>query len=119
MQGMNYTPVSDELLSCIQDCQSCHNICLESVAHCLGMGGEHAYPQHIQLLLDCSEICQTSANFMLRGSALHPRTCAVCAEVCERCAPSCERFTDDALMQRCAEACRVCARSCRAMAHSA
>jgi hypothetical protein len=31
------------------------------------------------LLLDCAEICQTAANFMLRNSELHSRTCAVCA----------------------------------------
>ena len=33
------------------------------------------------VLLDCAEICQTSANFMLRGSPLHTNTCAACAIV--------------------------------------
>ncbi|HEU5102906.1 MAG TPA: four-helix bundle copper-binding protein [Roseiflexaceae bacterium] len=70
---------------CIQECTNCHSICLATVPHCLEMGGAHASPAHIGLLLDCAEICQTSANFMLRGSALHTHTCGVCADICERC----------------------------------
>ena len=78
--------MSPEMQQCIQNCMECHRICLETVPHCLQMGGKHAEAAHIRLLLDCAEICQTSANFMIRGSDLHTRTCAVCAEVCERCA---------------------------------
>lgn len=107
---------SAAMRNCIRECQNCHSICLETVMHCLQMGGEHAEPAHIRLMLDCAEICQTSANFMLRASDLHARTCGVCAEVCERCAQDCERFTDDTLMQQCAQACRNCAQSCREMA---
>ena len=81
--------------ACIQECQNCHNVCTETIAHCLEMGGDHAEPNHIRLLLDCAEICQTSANFMLRMSEFHGQTCGVCAEVCERCAEDCERFGDD------------------------
>ena len=77
----------------------------------------HAEAAHIRLLLDCAEICQTSANFMLRGSDLHARVCAVCAEVCERCAQDCETFEED-FMQACAQECRRCAESCRRMAQA-
>ena len=107
--------ISAGMRDCIQDCQSCHAVCLDTVTHCLRMGGQHAEADHIRLMLDCVEICQTSANFMLRGSELHVRTCAVCAEVCERCAQDCERWGDDEMMRRCAEACRRCAESCRRM----
>jgi hypothetical protein len=100
---------------CIQECLNCHSICLATVSYCLQMGGKHAEAHHITTLLDCAEICQTSANFMLRGSHFHTRTCGVCAEVCERCAQECERFGDDAQMRSCAEACRRCADSCRRM----
>jgi len=107
------------LQQCIEECEHCHHVCLETVTHCLQTGGKHAEAAHIRLLLDCAEICQTSANFMLRGSDLHTRTCAACAEVCERCAESCERFGDDDKMKACAEVCRRCAASCRAMASTA
>lgn len=101
---------------CIQNCQDCHDICLETVTYCLTKGGKHAEAAHILILLDCAEICQTSANFMVRGSDLHPLTCGVCAEVCERCAKDCERFGDDTTMRECADMCHRCADSCREMA---
>lgn len=116
MHGMSHTSVSPKMRECIQECNSCHDICLESVTYCLEMGGEHARPDHIRMLLDCAEICQTSANFMLRTSNFHTRTCDVCAVVCERCAEECERFSNDAMMQQCAQSCRSCAQSCHEMA---
>ncbi|MDX1994083.1 MAG: four-helix bundle copper-binding protein [bacterium] len=109
--------LSQEMHNCIQNCLECHSICLATVAHCLQMGGEHASPMHIGILLDCAEMCQTSANFMLRGSNLHGRTCGVCAEACERCAVDCERLgMGDSQMMACADLCRRCAESCRMMA---
>lgn len=104
---------------CIQNCTDCHRVCLETEAHCLQVGGKHAGPTHVRLLLDCAQICATSADFMIRGSDLHARTCAACAEVCERCAESCEGAGDDEVMRRCAEACRRCAESCRQMSAAA
>ena len=67
-------------------------------------------------MLDCAEICQTSAHFMQRGSDLHRPVCAACAQVCQRCADDCERLSDDNRMAACAEMCRRCAESCRHMA---
>jgi len=97
----------------------CHTVCLEAIDHCLAKGGEHASADHIKLLQDCAEICQTAANFMTRESTLHAETCRVCAQVCERCAESCEQMPDDEMMRRCAEACRRCAESCREMSGAA
>ena len=109
--------LSAEMRQCIENCTNCHTICLEAVTHCLEMGGKHAEASHIRLLMDCVDICATSAGFMLRGSNLHSGTCGVCADACERCAESCERIADgDELMLRCAEICRRCAQSCRQMA---
>lgn len=109
--------MSTEMRDCISNCTECHNICVETANHCLEMGGKHAEASHIRGLLDCAQACATSADFMLRGSALHPNVCGVCAEACERCAESCERLADgDELMLRCAEICRRCAESCRQMA---
>jgi hypothetical protein len=110
------THMNEKMVECITACQTCHAVCVETTAHCLQMGGKHAEPAHIRLMMDCAQICQTSADFMLRGSDFHHSTCGVCAEVCEACADDCARFTDDAMMQRCAQVCRDCARSCREMA---
>ena len=108
--------MSDTMLDCIDDCTDCHAACVETINHCLRLGGAHAAADHIRLMLDCAEICQTSANFLLRGSDLHPLTCQACAEVCDRCAQDCERLDDDAVMRDCIDSCQRCAESCRRMA---
>ena len=116
MDEKTHSMIDERRRACIQECHNCHDICTETVAHCLHMGGEHAEQNHIRLLLDCAEICQTSANFMLRTSDFHGQICGICADVCARCAEVCERFGDDQMIQQCGEACRSCAQSCRAMA---
>jgi hypothetical protein len=113
------TQISQAMQECIAECLKCHSACLTTVSHCLELGGPHADPAHIGLLLDCAEICQTSANFMLRGSERHQLTCQVCADVCRACADDCERMAgDDQQMRQCAEQCRRCAESCERMARS-
>lgn len=116
MDRKGHSMVDERMRTCIEECHSCHDICTETVIHCLQMGEDHAESTHIRLLLDCAEICQTSANFMLRMSNFHGQVCGICADVCERCAEDCERFADDEMMQKCAEICRSCAQSCREMA---
>jgi hypothetical protein len=115
IQQLTLNHVNQEMQQCIQNCLDCHSICLNTVTYCLQKGGQHAEPAHIRLMLDCAEICQTSANFMLRNSDLHSRICGVCAEVCDRCAQDCGRMGDDTQMKACADMCRRCAESCRQM----
>jgi hypothetical protein len=108
--------LDDAMLKCIELCQDCHKACQETLIYCLQQGGHHSEADHIRLMMDCAEICQTSANFMQRGSDLHMHTCRACAEVCERCAEDCESMADDARMAACATMCRRCSESCRQMA---
>lgn len=107
--------VSKEIQHCIDACLACERSCSEMVPHCLKKGGKHAEPDHIRLMLDCADICGTSARFMMRQSSIHGLTCSACAEVCERCAEDCAKFKDPT-MDTCAEACRACAEACRAAA---
>ncbi len=107
------------LQHCIDACRTCHAVCTEMVAHCLKKGGAHAAPDHIALMIDCAQICATSADFMLRGSSRHHLTCGACAPVCAQCADDCGRIADDDAMRRCVRACRSCAESCRDMASAA
>jgi hypothetical protein len=78
------------------------------------MGGAHVEQQHVKLMLDCIQACQTCADFMIRGSALHTQMCRVCAAVCEACAASCDSIKSPE-MHACAEACRTCVDSCASM----
>ena len=106
-----------ERRECIAECTACHTICTETVQHCLSLGGEHASPQHIRTLLDCAQVCQTSADFLTRDSEFHASTCAVCAEICRACEKECRSMArGDELMKKCADACANCAESCDRMA---
>ena len=99
---------------CLKLCLDCHHICLEmAMHHCLQTGGKHTEPEHFRLMLNCAEMCQTNANFILSSSNLHVLTCGVCAEICRLCASSCEAIGE---MEGCVQACRACADSCERMA---
>jgi hypothetical protein len=112
---MHHRP-SAEMRKCIDACQKCHNVCLQSALYdCLEMGGKHVEPTHFRLMSDCIDICETSANFMLRGSHFHAQTCQLCAAICDACAQSCEQL---GAMDDCVKACRHCAESCRQMVES-
>jgi hypothetical protein len=107
----------EEMNRCIQLCQDCHALCTELIGHCLELGGRHAAPDHVRLLMDCAQMCTTAADYMARGSSLHDRTCDLCSEICRLCAESCEQIQgDDQLVKQCAEMCRRCAESCERMA---
>lgn len=113
------TVLNRDVQECIENCQNCHAVCLETIQHCLERGGDHASSDLVRLLLNCAEICATSAHFMLTGSDFHPRMCGLCAEICEACESSCRSVDPrDEQMKICADACRRCADSCFKMAGS-
>lgn len=100
--------------ACREQCSACALACTTALyRHCLTAGGEHAKPDHVRMMVDCAEICQTSANFLARGSDLHSAICAACAEVCLACADQCRDLEG---MEECVSACEKCEQSCRAMA---
>ena len=116
MPGTMQHDTSGVMKQCIENCTNCHNVCVETIEHCLQMGGKHVEAAHLKRLLDCADTCHLSADFMLRGSALYAQACGLCAEACARCAESCASFGEDARMKTCAEECRRCAESCGEMA---
>ena len=116
MAHSNENLLNPETQMCINDCFDCHSTCLETIAYCLKKGGEYAEESHIFLLQDCSEICEASGNFTIRGSDFYEKVCEMCVEICEACAIDCDKFKDDLPMKACAIACWRCADSCRLMA---
>ncbi|MGH2377972.1 MAG: four-helix bundle copper-binding protein [Candidatus Limnocylindria bacterium] len=110
---------SADTRTCLDECQKCEQVCLETVNYCLEKGGDHADQSHIALLLDCAKICETSASFLGRRSSNHAAICRVCAEICKACQESCEQWPDDVNMRACADACRSCFESCDKMAKMA
>lgn len=102
-----------EMENCIEACQRCHQHCWQTaMTRCLELGGRHVEADHFRLMVNCAELCETAANFMLSESPYCGPLCAVCADVCEACADSCEHVGQ---MDECVQACRECARECRNM----
>jgi hypothetical protein len=77
-----------KMQACIDACDRCHQACLhEAMNQCLESGGKHVTPEHMRLMLNCAEICQTSINFMLSSS----RSAIKSVESALRCARSARR----------------------------
>lgn len=108
--------ITDEMQMCIQNCALCHQVCEQTLSYCLTRGGRHLEARHLKALIDCAQICTTSAGFMARDSNLYLVMCNGCAEACNLCATSCDQFGDDETMKLCADVCRRCEESCREMA---
>ncbi|MGE0172553.1 MAG: four-helix bundle copper-binding protein [Oligoflexales bacterium] len=107
--------LTKEMRECIKACLDASTACTDQVVHCLGEGGKHAEARHIQLLLDCADICETSANFMSRHSDRHSDVCGICSDVCWDTAESCRGIEDETMIQ-CAQICERCAELCEKMA---
>src|ERR1041384_1945628 len=85
----------EALHECVEEGLNCHAACPLPLQHCLASGGTHTEVNLVGLLLDCAEVCQTSANFMLRGSPYHVVTCGACAELCRACEEACRTVPGD------------------------
>ncbi len=104
-----------KFLECIKKCCECRYYCQTTLfSHCLIKGEGHAAVEHVKAMIDCIEICQLAADFMMRNSRLYKFICEACASACEYCAQSCEKI-DDVEMRECAKICHICAQICSRM----
>ena len=109
--------MDDEMKKCIQLTRDCNAMCTQTITHCLKLGGRHAAPDHIRAMVDCAQICATTADFMVRESPFHDRMCRLCADMCKQCGKGCDQVAgDDQMVKQCAEVCGKCAGSCERMA---
>ena len=109
--------MDEAMQKCIQLCRDCHAVCIQTIAHCLKLGGRHAAPEYIRLFQDCAQMCTTTVDYMLRESAFHDRVCRLCSDLCTQCGDACEQVAGgDQLIKQCIEICRRCAESCNRMA---
>ncbi|HYM46837.1 MAG TPA: four-helix bundle copper-binding protein [Burkholderiaceae bacterium] len=100
------------MAACIAACNEGNRVCLQHIEHCLNLGGAHADPAHISMLLACASVCRTATELMSLDSEWYPTLCDVCAQVCDECADECEELGD---MEDCVAACQNCADACREM----
>lgn len=93
--------------SCIDSCLECHRACLQTVASA-GSAGPHA--EHLLLMVNCAELCLTTARFMMTSPGLDKVLAQACATVCMACAEQCDQHEG---MRASAAACRHCATHCK------
>jgi hypothetical protein len=111
--------LGEQIEDCIVKCLDCRSICVKVVDHYLRLRSVKSECPDIRSLLNCSEICATTARFMLRGSEFSRELCLFCAEVCKSCAGQFSGLRREAEIEACAAACRQCAECCERMARVA
>lgn len=102
---------------CIQACNDTHEAALRTLGWATSEGSKKTTPEFVRLLMDCAEICQTAADFMLRGSELHHETCRACEEVCEAVFEACEQSGIDEI-EEFQQQVKTCAEHCRDMSNA-
>jgi hypothetical protein len=95
----------------MESCTQCHQTLMHTaMQYSLPHGGKQLMPEHFRLLVNCAELCQTTANFQLSDSPFCRQLSLLNAQMCEACAASCEEIGD---LDDCVQACRQCADCCR------
>lgn len=115
---MDATAPTQAMREAIRECTSCAIAAKEALTFSLAHGAEHAEADHLRLLMDCAQICQTSADFLLRASPLNGDICRACAIVCRAVGADASDIGTPELL-RLAEHCRACATACDTMAAAA
>ena len=108
------TALDQKMKDFVKGVSECAEVCLYTHAYCMRQGGEHAESMHMNVMMDCDKICDTTAKYGLRESENLDQLARVCGDICRQCAESCEQdqFADDEKMQTCAETCRECQEMC-------
>lgn len=107
--------ISEQMQECINQCWSCRDHCQKTLFnYCLLEGGKHVDHSHVKIMIDCIDICQLVADFMVRHSIFSNLLCKICSQICTKCAEECEKIGDER-MKECAQICRECAKSCNDM----
>ena len=100
---------------CIDTCVQCATACDYCASSCLQEEDVTMMARCIQLDMECSSICKTSALLMHLQSNHANAACQLCADICTACAEECEKHDSDHC-RACAAICRECAAECMSMA---
>ena len=104
----------DRFQRCIDACIACASQCKDCASECLKEDDVRMLGPCIQLDMECSLVCISTAQLMMIGGENASLLCSACAEVCVLCAEECQKHDIDHC-QRCAQECRKCAEECRTM----
>ena len=100
---------------CIDTCFACAAACKHCASECLKEETVNMLGPCVQLDMECSLVCLSTAQLLMIGGENAALLCGVCAEICVACAEECQKYEMDHCL-KCAEECRNCAEECRSMA---
>jgi hypothetical protein len=109
-------PSASDLRAAFLACLRAHEACEAAVAHALRAQEGEAVDERVGALLDCADVCRTTARHIRYGSPLLRGTAGVAAELCERAAEACLALAHTPALPTWAEACRRSAACCRRLA---
>ena len=93
--AMEHPSLSQDIQECIAECLNCYCTCTQAAMNqCLEEGGDHVQPEHFRLMVNCADLCRTTADFMLSSSSTYAEVCSVCADGCDACAESCREMAE-------------------------
>lgn len=108
-------PSASDLRAAFLACLRAHEACEAAVTQVL-RGEDGAVDERVGTLLDCADVCRTTARHIRHASPLLRGTAGVAAELCERAAEACAALASAPAMLTYAEACRRSAACCRRVA---
>ena len=95
------------------NCKACAETCQKALDYCATKGGKYAEASVTNALEDCITACQSTEDFLNRGSAyLESKACTLTIDAANNCAKSCDKFNTDNQMLACANECRKCVGNC-------
>jgi len=109
-------PSATDLRAAFLACLRAHQACEEAVAQALRTDESGGVDERVGALLDCADVCRTTARYIRYGSPLLRGTAGVAAELCTRAAEACAAAAAVPAMAAYAEACRRAAACCRRVA---
>jgi len=109
-------PSATDLRAAFLACLRAHQACEEAVAQALRADEGGHVDERVGALLDCADVCRTTARYIRYGSPLLRGTAGVAAELCARAAEACATGAALPVMAAYAEACRRAAACCRRVA---
>jgi hypothetical protein len=92
----------NEMQQAIQNTLSCSATCIQAARNIQRTGGDRSRQDHIHMLEDCADMCQTAAHFMQHSSLLYGYVTRAAAHVTLHCGEECDRVGETA----CAYACK-------------
>ena len=96
--------------SCITSLFNCASACSHFVLVAMKQNNAD-YLKCIQLAMECSVLCYSTAELLSLGSSRVKKIAKICAKLCDDCASECLKFQDD-FFHETAELCTTCADNC-------